>query len=87
MELDPLFDTALEAAIDAGIAVKAIYNSKDYDIEIKADESPVTKADKTSSAIIAQYLLKSKLPVIDEEHCCPGYEVRQSWDQLWLVVP
>jgi 3'(2'), 5'-bisphosphate nucleotidase len=87
MELNPLFDTALEAAIDAGIAVKAIYNSKDYEIEIKADESPVTKADKTSSAIIARYLLKSNFPVIDEENCCPDYSIRQNWKYLWLVDP
>lgn len=87
MQTGDYLELAIEAAVEAGKAIKSIYRKENYNIEIKEDDSPVTKADKTSSAIIAGYLSKTSFPVIDEEHCCPGYSVRQAWKNLWLVDP
>ncbi len=87
MNLSPHYILAVEASVKAGIAIKQIYTSKDYQIEIKDDDSPVTRADKTSSAIIADMLRETGIPVIDEEHCCPDFSVRKSWKNLWLVDP
>lgn len=87
MNLNLFYSLALEAAVEAGIAIKLIYQSKKYDIELKADDSPVTQADKTSSAIIAKYLGKTPYPVIDEECGLPDYSIRKGWKNLWLVDP
>lgn len=87
MILNTHYILAIEASVKAGIAVKQIYLSKDYQIEIKDDDSPVTRADKTSSAIIADILRNTGIPVIDEEHCCPDFSIRQTWKNLWLVDP
>ena len=35
---------AIKAAIETGNAILEIYN-KEFDVEFKADESPITKAD------------------------------------------
>lgn len=87
MILSPHYILAIEASVKAGIAIKQIYISKDYQIEIKDDDSPVTRADRTSSEIIASILSSTGIPVIDEEHCCPEYSIRQFWKNLWLVDP
>jgi 3'(2'), 5'-bisphosphate nucleotidase len=87
MNLNPHYILAIEASVKAGVAIKNIYKSKDYQIEIKDDNSPVTLADKTSSAIIESLLRQTNIPVIDEEHCCPSFSIRQSWKNLWLVDP
>lgn len=87
MNLSVNYTLAIEAAIVAGIAVKTVYDSKKFDIEIKSDDSPVTRADKLSSEIIARYLHKTQIPIIDEEHCCAGFEVRKLWKNVWLVDP
>jgi 3'(2'), 5'-bisphosphate nucleotidase len=87
MKLNLFYTLALEASVEAGIAIKKIYQSKKYDVELKADDSPVTLADKTSSAIIAEYLKKTPFPVIDEEKGLPDYSIRKGWKNLWLVDP
>lgn len=87
MILNSNYIVAVEAAIEAGLAINSVYHSKDYDIEIKSDDSPVTRADKKASAIIAQYLKQTSFPVIDEEHCCPDYSIRRTWKNYWLVDP
>ncbi len=62
--------TAKEAAIRAGIAIMDIYESgSDPEVEYKADESPLTKADKASNAIIVS-ILRERFPgyaVLSEE--------------------
>ncbi len=87
MSLNLNYIISLEAAVVAGKAIKSIYLSKNYEIETKADDSPVTRADKTSSVIIAQYLRQTSIPVIDEENSCPDYSIRKTWNNLWLVDP
>jgi 3'(2'), 5'-bisphosphate nucleotidase len=51
-------EIAKEAAIEAGKAILEIYNNHDYDVEYKADNSPLTKADKRANNIITEKLSK-----------------------------
>jgi 3'(2'), 5'-bisphosphate nucleotidase len=73
----------------AGDAILKIYNSNDFNTSLKADNSPVTAADKTSSMILNEGLKKifSEIPVIDEETTIPGFEIRKKWDSFFLVDP
>ena len=47
MEQQYILD-AIDAALEAGSRIRAIYNDpvSDFGIELKADNSPLTKADK-----------------------------------------
>jgi 3'(2'), 5'-bisphosphate nucleotidase len=79
--------TAIEASLKAGKAILEIYHFGDFDIEIKGDSSPITKADKASHNVIMSYLTKTNIPVLSEEGRAISYEERKEWNQLWIVDP
>jgi len=68
-----------------------IYNDDNFAsvVDFKADDSPLTLADKASHAVIDAELLKLDLPipVISEEGAMVEYDQRQHWEQFWLVDP
>ena len=80
-------ETAILAAIEAGKEILKIYHSGDFDIEIKGDNSPLTKADIASHKMIMCYLKKTEIPVLSEEGSAIDYLTRKDWKQLWIVDP
>ena len=86
MNLKPLLIKSLQAAIEAGTAILEIYRS-DFSIEEKADNSPLTLADKRSHDVISHYLSEFKIPILSEEGKSIPYEERRAWDTFWLVDP
>lgn len=62
---------------------------RDYKIEIKEDQSPVTEADKHSNTIIVEELFRNfpDIPVLSEEIKHADYRSRKGWNPLWLVDP
>jgi len=76
----------------AGEAVMAIYE-KDFDVEFKVDESPLTEADKSAHNIIVAGLLEldqrngTNIPVLSEEGKGIAYAERKEWEYFWLVDP
>ena len=80
-------ETAILAALEAGKKILKIYHSGDFDIEIKGDNSPLTKADSASHKIIMRYLNKTQIPVLSEEGRAIDYQERKKWKQLWIVDP
>ena len=84
--LAPL-ETAILAALEAGKEILKIYHSGDFDIEIKGDNSPLTKADTASHRVIVRYLNKTEIPVLSEEGRAIDYRERKDWKQLWIVDP
>ena len=77
-------------AIEAGKAILDIYNNKkDFQIESKADETPLTIADKTANKIICDGLAKLDIqyPIISEENKMIPFEERKNYDYYWLVDP
>jgi 3'(2'), 5'-bisphosphate nucleotidase len=85
--LDKLLLLSIQSAIKAGEKVMEIYESLDFEIEIKQDLSPITKADKISNQIILEYLEESKIPVLSEESKMIPYSERKNWNLLWIVDP
>ena len=64
-----------------------IYQNKNFDIENKYDNSPVTKADLIANKIIINGLQKiSNYPVVTEETPVE-YNLRKDWNKFWLVDP
>jgi 3'(2'), 5'-bisphosphate nucleotidase len=73
----------------ASAAILAIYASGS-DVELKADDSPITQADRAAHGILSHGLaeLTPEIPVLSEEsEAAHAYAVRGGWSQLWLVDP
>lgn len=81
-----MIDIALKAALQAGEAILEIYK-QDFEVEFKADKSPLTTADKASHRIIVQALEATPYPVLSEESAEIGYDDRKDWRTYWLVDP
>ena len=56
-----------------------IYDEEDFEGNLKPDNSPLTKADKTAHKIIKQNLAPLKVPIISEEGINVTYEKRRQW--------
>ena len=85
--MNNLLNIAIIAALEAGKATLEIYSSENFDVEIKGDNTPLTKADKASHNIIMSYLTKTNTPVLSEEGRDISYQERKDWKQLWIVDP
>jgi 3'(2'), 5'-bisphosphate nucleotidase len=83
----PLLQHLLSAAIDAGRAICDIY-SRGFEVQRKADTSPVTEADHAAEAIILERLTRAApgIPVVAEEEVAAG-RVPVIGDRFFLVDP
>ena len=88
LELESLCLQINNIAQQAGRAIMDVYNSE-YDIQKKADETPVTTADLLAHDIICQQLtnLTPDIPVLSEESTRIPYKIRKTWNRYWLVDP
>jgi 3'(2'), 5'-bisphosphate nucleotidase len=82
-----LLHTSILAALEAGKEILEIYKSDDFEVEIKGDNSPLTKADKASHNVLVSYLKKTGIPILSEEGKAISYEERKGWKQLWILDP
>lgn len=64
-------EVAKEVAVEAGKAIMKIYKKGNFEVETKADDSPLTIADKESNAIIVKRLRKE----------FPGYAILSEEEQ------
>jgi len=78
---------AIAAALEAGKAILEVYRSSDFEIQKKADQSPLTLADRRAHEIIAGRLTAFDLPLLSEEGKDIAYEERKKWDTYWLIDP
>jgi 3'(2'), 5'-bisphosphate nucleotidase len=72
----------------AGDAILRIYGTE-FRVQLKADQSPLTEADRAAHDIIAERLhaLDDTVPVLSEESVPPGVAERRAWTRYWLVDP
>ena len=81
----------LELSKKAGKAILEIYNNPSQSdvVDYKADDSPLTLADKASHNVIVDGLMKHfpNIPIISEEGQVPEYDVRRDYDRYWLIDP
>lgn len=80
---------AMDAALAAGKEILKVYNdpASDFQIERKADNSPLTLADRKAHEVIMSYLQDTEYPVLSEEGKHLPYEERSKWHALWIVDP
>lgn len=88
-ELKELAELAIRAALRAGEAIMEVYagSEADWEVERKADDSPLTLADRRAHAVIAAALAGSPYPLLSEEGRHEPYENRKAWQRLWIVDP
>lgn len=89
MKPEAIIEQAIEIAIEAGNAIRKIYQSGDFKREIKSDNTPVTSADLAAHDIICSRLVKltPDIPILSEEDADIPLSVRQNWSKYWLVDP
>lgn len=82
------YEKVIEIARAAGAKIMEVYQ-RDFGIEQKADQSPLTEADLAAHAIIESGLnaLTIKLPVLSEESVAIDWQTRKGWQEYWLVDP
>ena len=82
-----LLSTAIKAAIEAGNEILKIYNSNDFGVEFKGDNSPLTRADKAAHNKIISYLSHTKFSTLSEEGKNISFAERKNWKTFWMVDP
>jgi 3'(2'), 5'-bisphosphate nucleotidase len=82
-----LMEGLVEAAVQAGAAIMAVFEG-DFDVQVKADQSPVTVADQAAEAIILAALarLAPGVPVVAEEEVAAG-RIPEVAARFFLVDP
>lgn len=86
-ELKHLLRIAINAAIKAGALIIKVYNSDDFQVNLKSDATPLTLADRLANDEIVKSLMKTRIPVLSEEGRNLLYEERKGWEYFWLVDP
>jgi 3'(2'), 5'-bisphosphate nucleotidase len=76
-------------AQEAAEAILHIYNTTDFQVDFKADNSPLTQADLAAHRLIVARLqrLTPDIPILSEESQDISYHERQHWSRFWLVDP
>ena len=79
----------VELSKKAGEAILEIYNSEDFNVEKKGDDSPLTAADLASHKTLMAGLraLTPETPIHSEESEGITWEMRRDWSRYWLVDP
>jgi len=91
MDLSKELETAKELSIKAGEKILEIYNSDDFEITEKKDESdntsPLTKADLASNDLIVKGIRKKfpKIPILSEEE--KDNKERLKNEFVWIIDP
>lgn len=85
--LKELSTIAIRAAEAASKEILNVYNSADFQVDVKGDNSPLTLADSKSHDIIESLLKETGLPVLSEEGKSIPYETRKQWKYFWLIDP
>lgn len=85
-QLKEYLTTAINAAVAAGAVIMEVYNG-DLEISYKADDSPLTIADRRANEVIMMHLKNTGIPVISEENKQIPYQDRKDWTVCWMVDP
>lgn len=78
---------AIKASLAGGREILDVYNQDDFEVQLKSDNSPLTKADQLAHNAIMTFLENSGIPVLSEEGKAMDYSERRDWSQLWIVDP
>ncbi len=83
-----LLGAIADGARAAGAAILEVYAGA-FDVQLKADATPVTAADLRAHALLVRALgeLTPDVPVLSEEGAEIPFADRRNWNRFWLVDP
>lgn len=83
-----LLEKVKRITFQAGDYIKQFYE-KNVEVQLKADQTPVTEADLFVSQFLTQELqnLTPDIPVLSEERCNIPLAERAKWQQYWMIDP
>lgn len=86
MNYERLEQTMRQLALQAGDRIMDIYNSEDFDVKVKSDDSPVTEADEAADALISEGLRRAfpEMALVTEEQATSH---TQKVDTFLIVDP
>lgn len=85
MDLYLEMNRARELAIQAGKAIMDVY-ARDFEVEYKDDDSPLTEADRKANDIIVKGLSEiTQYPILAEESADNSNRLNSKW--CWIVDP
>ncbi len=79
--------TAIKSSILAGEEIMKVYQTDDFQVTTKSDDSPLTLADQKSHNKIIEFLEPTEIPILSEEGRSIDYEIRKNWTKFWLIDP
>ena len=84
-----LLPHVLQLSRAAGDAIMQVYNTADFNVDMKADNSPLTQADLNAHKVLEPGLLAllDGVPVLSEESELPSWETRKQWNRYWIIDP
>jgi 3'(2'), 5'-bisphosphate nucleotidase len=82
-------DDVCAIAVEAGQRILKVYETADFSVTTKGDDSPLTEADRVAHELIEQRLsaLTPEIPILSEESAAIDYAARATWKRFWLVDP
>ena len=80
---------AIASARHAGEAILKVYNSDHFGVEIKDDDSPLTRADMAAHHIIVDELSEQfpSIPCLSEESVGISFNERKQWPICFVIDP
>ena len=81
MDLIKYLKVAINASVEAGESVIEIYESDEFEITKKSDQSPLTKADIAANVIINRHLKETKINILSEENKEIDYQIRKELEK------
>jgi 3'(2'), 5'-bisphosphate nucleotidase len=86
-ERKELLIAAITSSLNAGKEILEVYQSSDFEVQLKADDSPLTIADQKAHKAIVSVLNQYSVPVLSEEGDHSDYSTRKHWEHCWIVDP
>jgi 3'(2'), 5'-bisphosphate nucleotidase len=89
MNLNEVVSQIVAISKDAGAAILKVYHQREFQIENKADTTPLTEADRKANDIICSSLATQfpHIPIISEENKMESYQIRKNFSMCWMVDP
>ena len=83
-----MLDRLKEIVHAANREILNVYGSN-FDVDLKEDQTPITKADRIAHELIGNELtqLAADIPLVSEESALQEFSERRNWDRYWLVDP
>ena len=87
--MQELLGDVIKIARQAGKKIMEIYNTDDFDVQFKGDDSPLTKADLAAHNIIVNFLEQKypQIPCLSEESTEIKYQDRKQWTECFVIDP